>query len=461
MNRYRYYSVIAVAIVLIPLMSCDKEFLEKRPNSTITIPSTLEDFQKLLDVDSYMRETPAFGDLSSDDYYIKYDNWNGLKKIHEKNCYIWNKEIYNGVEKISDWNLPYQQVFYANVVLEGLANIEVNASNQSFYNNIKGSALFIRAFAFYNLAQAYSPMYDESAASNMYGIPLRLTAGIDDKTERSTVKVTYDRIINDLIEAKNLLQVQVPELNRNRPSKPAATALLARAFLSMRDYKMAGQYADSTLAIYNKLIDYNTISLSSTNPFTKFNVESIYQSCVLSESTVIASLRVTAGFFVDTTILSSYVANDLRKQIYYTAAGNLKGSYNERVRFSGFATDEVYLIRAECYARAGKVTEAMKDLNDLLKTRWRKVSGQTTFVDYVATDGADALRQVLVERRKELILRGLRWSDLRRLNKEGANITLKRILNGVTYTLPPNDPRYVAPIPNDVIAFSGIEQNIR
>jgi len=70
------------------------------------------------------------------------------------------------------------------------------------------------------------------------------------------------------------------------------------------------------------------------------------------------------------------------------------------------------------------------------------------------------LNKILTERRKELLMRGLRWTDLRRLNKETAfATTLSRIVNGTTYTLPPNDPGYVFRIPLSVINFTGIEQN--
>ena len=68
---------------------------------------------------------------------------------------------------------------------------------------------------------------------------------------------------------------------------------------------------------------------------------------------------------------------------------------------------------------------------------------------------------ILLERRKELLMRGLRWMDLKRLNMEGAAITLTRTVNGQVYTLPPNDLRYALPIPEDVIAISGMQQNPR
>jgi hypothetical protein len=135
------------------------------------------------------------------------------------------------------------------------------------------------------------------------------------------------------------------------------------------------------------------------------------------------------------------------------------GSYSgSLLYFDGLATDELYLIRAECNARSGKTTEAMNDLNDLLITRY--ATGH--FTPLTASNAGNALDQILTERRKELVLRGLRWSDLRRLNKDPHYaVTLTRTLNGQTYSLPPNDNKYVFPIPDDEIKISGIPQNPR
>jgi hypothetical protein len=100
----------------------------------------------------------------------------------------------------------------------------------------------------------------------------------------------------------------------------------------------------------------------------------------------------------------------------------------------------------------------MNDLNTLLMTRWKT----GTFVPYQAANADDALQQILTERKKELLFRGTRWADLRRLNKDSKfAMTLTRIINGVTYTLPPNDPRYAMPIPDNEISLSGIPQNAR
>ncbi len=58
-------------------------------------------------------------------------------------------------------------------------------------------------------------------------------------------------------------------------------------------------------------------------------------------------------------------------------------------------------------------------------------------------------------------MRGLRWADLKRLNRDGANITLTRTVNGQVFTLPPNDLRYAIAIPENVIEIGSIQQNPR
>ena len=69
----------------------------------------------------------------------------------------------------------------------------------------------------------------------------------------------------------------------------------------------------------------------------------------------------------------------------------------------------------------------------------------------------------LIERRKELLYRGLRWTDLRRLNKEtGRQTLLQRTIAGQSYSLPASDPRYTLLIPDNVISFNpGMHQNPR
>lgn len=456
MLRNGYNHIILLLIFAGILGSCNKkEFLEEIPSSDIFVPTTLNDFQAILDADVVMSETPMMGEISADNYYISNSFFHSLN-TRERTCYVWEEDIYQFNDNtIEDWNKPYQQVFYANVVLDGIEKIEASSINQAQWNSVYGGALFIRAYAFHNIAQVFSPPYDKniSAEDNLYGIPLRKSPNID-HVPRSTVIETYDFIVNSLKEAASRLPAAIDTNHLNRPTRAAAYAMLARVFLSMREYDKALIYADSCLDLHSSLIDYNTIGVSSPLPFPRKNVETIYQTRLLTTTNVLKAL-VTPFSFVDSNLYNSYDINDRRKSLFYTGAMNLKGSYSSSLfMFTGLATDEVYCIKAECLARLGQVADAMNTLNQLLENRWN--IGTFTPVD--AADAQEALEIILVERRKELPFRGVRWSDLRRLNKEGRNITLRRIVDGNIIELPPNSKKYVLPIPDDVSELSELPQ---
>jgi starch-binding outer membrane protein, SusD/RagB family len=229
-------------------------------------------------------------------------------------------------------------------------------------------------------------------------------------------------------------------------------------YLSMRDYDKAGTYADSSLKLYNTLIDYNTRDATSSRPFTPLNAETMYQSKFVETNV----LKGVSGFAaVDSTLFKTYALNDLRRTLlFWTSLGKLgfRGSYTGLVTaFSGLATDETYLIRAECRARAGEVTSAMQDLNTLLIKRWKT----GTFIPYTASTSKEALDTILLERRKEMPCRGVRWTDIRRLNLDDAKIKPKRTVNNQEYELLPNSLKYALYIPPDAAIMGGYEQNKR
>lgn len=447
------------------LLSCHKQdFLDKKPATTLVVPSTFSDFQALLDNTYIMGLVPTLGEASADNYFFPYAYWMGLD-TRQYNAYIWAKDIFDGQGEQMDWNLPYSQVFYANVILDGLAKMNVTAANSAQWNAMEGAALFTRGFAFYNLAQVFAPVYDSATAAGDMGIPLRLSPDITTPTVRSSVQATYDQLLSDLQQAAVLMPADFQYTNRNRPCRQAALALLARAYLSIRDYTSAGKYADSALQEYSTLIDYNTTDTTVGSPFGVLNNETIYQASFINSSSGYSTAL--AGLFypntrVDTVLFRSYASDDLRRVIYYRVkpddSSYFKGSYTGvNYPFGGLATDELYLIRAESAARAGQLGAAQNDINTLLKNRWRT----GTFSGYTFTSVEQARDTILAERRKELVFRGLRWTDLRRLNKEGANITLTRNLNGVIYTLAPGSNHYTLPIPPDVLTLADIPNNVR
>src|SRR6476661_6878072 len=110
---------LACFLTVLLLYGCGKEFLEQKPEKSILVPRSLSDLQALLDNDAIMNIAPSLGVLAADDYYLQPAVWATLSPI-ERNGYIWKKENPWEGARLSDWNTPYQQIFYANVVLDEL-----------------------------------------------------------------------------------------------------------------------------------------------------------------------------------------------------------------------------------------------------------------------------------------------------------------------------------------------------
>lgn len=429
---------------------------------TIVIPSTLKDLQALLDASTSINYGfyPELLETSTDDFYLDYTMY-ASREAFEQDTYRWAPEpLYLQPDINSIWKNPYLPVFIANTVLDALPKIKEEDRQWAAY--IEGTALFYRAFSFFHLAQVFCDPYDIGGNNDGPGIPLRLNPDFSTLSVRATIAETYDRIIADLTEAASLLPDQVEYTTR--PTKAAAHATLARVYLAMEVYEKAEKSAQEALARYDTLIDYNQIDPDARVPFQMMNEETIFFA--YSNGTGMLDPR---RALVDTLLYRSYQKHDLRKRAFFTEVR--EGEYAFKGAYIGFAsslflvgptTGELYLILAECRARAGNSDMALEALNTLLKMRW-----ETDYFVPVSIDDSDLLlATVLEERRKELLFRGVRWSDLRRLNKDPRFAkTLTRVLdNGVskeTYSLPPGDLRYTFLIPPIVVQLTGIQQNPR
>lgn len=449
-------NIFGLLFLLLTIQSCGKKWLEAKPDKSLVVPNTIKDFQALLDNSQVFNVNQSVGlaEISAGDFYISEISWQSLSSTQEKSAYIWEQtaKFYRG-EPSADWELAYRRVLNANVILEGIEKITPSSAERQEWNQVKGSALFFRAFDFFNLAQEYCVAYTSGHANQHLGLPLRLEYDINLKIKRSSLQQTYELIIANLNEAGNLLNSK-PKF-KTQPSKEAVYALLARVYLSMEEYNEAGFYADAALKIQSELVDYAKLNSALSFPVTKFNPEVVFQSVF------VYGIFFQSRLLVEPDLYSAYAAEDYRKTIFFVTNPNgitYKGSYNgDRNLFGGLSTSELYLIRAECCARDGQIEKALMDLNYLLRNRWK-----TNYQELVISDPELLLAYVLKERRKELVFRGVRWMDLRRLNKDSRfAVTLTRKLNGVNYTLKPNDKRYVLPIDEEEIRLSGIEQNER
>lgn len=446
--------VIGVAV---GICSCE-DFLDAKPEKSLVVPTTLNDLQALLDNGNRMNVFSGISDIGTDDVLLENGSIEGFSNpVVEGNSYLWKEDILEGFN-FSEWQNNYSNILYSNIVLDQLELIEVTDANRFDWESTKGSALFFRAYTYFDLLRLFGPTYQASTASVDLGVPLRLSPEPFFDVPRSTLEDGYRQVIKDLEEAKGILSDRYRQYP-TRPSKQAAAALLARVYLVMGDYSNAAKYAEESIGYGGNLMDYESLKASSPFPFPQFNSEVVFHSLMSSYSYI----RLPSTF-ISPELLDTYENGDLRKSLYFRKAGipdqmNFRGNYSSGSRgFSGIALDEIYLILAESLIRLGQVDEGIAHLNKLLESRW----DEELFVPLNPANLEEALNLVLLERRKSLIFRGRRWEDLKRLNQEEQfKKTLRREYGGTVYTLPPNSPRYVYPIPESEILLNPIVQNDR
>ncbi len=438
---------LLILFLLAFTLSC-KKYLNEKPDKSLSVGNSIADIQALLDYSDIMNGSYSVGEASADNYYLSLSSWNGMAEDY-RNMYIW-KSIYINTTLSNGWSSAYSAIYYANTAIEKMNDLEGRGS--AAWNNVFGSALFYRAINFFKVALLWSEVYDSTNANTKMGIPLRLNSNFNEKTTRSTLEQTFEQILSDAKTSINYL----PELPNHvmRPSKNASYALLSKVYLYMGDYNLANNYADSSLAINHTLVDYNQLNITQTYPMTQFNKEVIFE--LGGTVTPISNTRAV----IDTNLYSQYSDNDLRKSLFFKKAtdgtNRFYGSYEGASKlFTGLSVDELYFTKAECLARLGDLSNALLNLNTLLQMRYKT----GTFTPYSTQNMQQALALILMERRKELVMRDSRWMDIKRLNREGAVISIKRILEQTNYELAPNEKGFALPIPTYVIEQSGIEQN--
>ena len=437
------------------LTSCDK-YLDVKPDQKMLVPKTLADCDALLDNRTTMNSNfSPVPDIASDHYYLTDVNFNAIANSEDRNIYKWDAKTDLAT---NHWQAPYKVVLIANQVLALLDDI-VRDKNIMDYDRIKGEALFYRAYAWMQLAHVFTLGYATETAKKNIGLVLRFSPDIDYVSPRSSLQETYVNIKKDLEAATTLLPEKITV--KTRPTKVAALAALSRLGLMMGDYALSEKTAKEALNLYNVLIDYSTLSKTASAPFPRFNNEVIFHAVTFTNACINPTIAK-----IDSNLIKSYVKNDLRGNLYFKNNNNgtyaFKGRYDGAVNastFSGIATDELYFTLAESLVRNGKLKDAIDCLNTLLKTRYVK----NTYVDLILNTKEKALREILLERNKSLIMRNLRWMDMKRLNQDKSQQkTFDRIIGSETYFLQADDLRYAFLIPKKVIEFNSlIQQNQR
>lgn len=347
------------------------------------------------------------------------------------------------------WKEAYYGIYSANKVIEA-----INDDAPSEFLQLKGENLFLRALMHYDLVRIFSRPYSQSPETNL-GVMIRDNTDVKVLPARSTVKETYDFIVKDLLKAADLLNTRKSAVFA---SKETAWALLARVYLYMEQNDKALEYAD-------KVINSGRYSLVPTDKFGGYftilpenNSETIF-AIKLLESENMGKNSIGAMYELEGGWGEMYASPPYRKLIYKNAndqrikfmnplyALDSKGSkIPDPTEESGFKVvkrndisqyfvdkytkeggiimlaspvvirlAEMYLIKAEAFAKTGKNAEAIDMINAIRKRAG--LTGDQLFTVSDLKGYKTTLDVVLDERFLELAWEGHRSFDLFRNNR--------------------------------------------
>lgn len=348
----------------------------------------------------------------------------------------------SAVAKTADfWKTIYPIVFTTNSAIEGLG--ATTSLSPAVKKQLMGEAKFMRAFCYFYLV-------------NLYGeVPLALSTDwkVNAILTRAPVAKVYGQIIADLKDAQSLLSsdyllgdVIRRSAERVRPSKWAASALLARTYLYTGDWVNAEVQA--SLVISHTTL-FSLPALSSA--FLRRSREAIWQlkPVGLSPGTdantgegkffILPSSGPNSGsypVYLSDYVVNSFETNDQRKTIWADSVASGSKVYFYPYKYKMPLTDteepvtefsvvlrlgEQFLIRAEARAQQNNIPGAQSDLNAI---RTRAGLPYTT-----AGDKPTLLTDIMQERKVELFTEwGHRWFDLKRTG------TVNEVMGMITST---------------------------
>lgn len=435
------------------LTSCE-EFLTKDPETQLSLATFFKnenDFQQAINA--------AYSPLRT----ITNDRSWLLSEMHSDNTYYVRNVLFGAVdnqEDLADFSVPVSNGTTANVHVlnqwrqdyliiartnQILTLIDDVAFNEASKANIKGQALFLRAYAYFELAR-----YFGSVPLHLTPVAVRAEAALPLSPEAAI----YAQIETDLVAAIPLLldkATQVP----GRVTSGAARTLLANVYINQKKWAEAEQVLTPVVTSGQYSLVPNYELAFSDNAANKNNVESVFEVQFLEGAAGLqgnfiyqfmprpisaSELQPITGTnnaqpidgegnnIPTPDIIAAYEPGDLRKDAsigYVFLAGAFQDPKtlpyilkfakkhtqhnNHGTNFPIFRYAEVLLFMAEVLNEQGKTGEAIPYLNQI---RARAGLAATT-----AAGQADVREAIFKERRVELAFENKRWFDIQRTDR--------------------------------------------
>lgn len=379
---------------------------------------------------------------------------------------------------IGNWASPYSVASSANILLRHIDKADISEERKDYY---KGVAYFYLSFAYLNLSQ----LWGEAPI-------VRFDGDIGQKAKESFEDV-IDFAIENGVKALELLPAmhEITDLKgdaytfRDNASKEATLAVLAHAYAWKASMENKPEFLAKSIESCTALIQSPNLVLAAnpeavvTSVLVGDDQESIFEIAIIqAESPFVNAFYTVDGYLTyplkpegegsikyadfrinNTTVEQMYKNNDQRRDAYFYKFEEQKAkdvaitggyaypykfrkaflteySWGTRYRFMNqnkvyYRLSDIYLLRAECYAKQGENSLAIADMN--------VIRDRASADLYDASEG-DVQLAVFREREKELLWERHRYFDVLRngywkteLGESFTNLTSQDIDNGAFF----------------------------
>ncbi|MCK0130588.1 RagB/SusD family nutrient uptake outer membrane protein [Flavobacteriaceae bacterium F08102] len=459
---------LTVLLITVLLASCSSDFLEPAPTSGVTSStyySTVDEVETAV-INMYDGIQGVNSTDNDDNHGVMYEFY--LTEMRSDNTRTKSGEgeaaqfdnftvtPNNGI--VSDYYSSfYNVIFRANIVLDNLDVVEDANVAAAF----EGEAKFVRAYAYFNLVRLFGeiPLVDRVIAPSETDVQF---------TRVPTASV-YALIESDLTTAIATLNND----HKNRASKAAAQALLAKVYLTQKkNYTEAQGLCEAVMGSgFSLELNFNDVFYNENNNEVIFAIG--YVPTLSSDSQNFSAEWMNA---VGRTSGVNYVTTEARAAL--DASGGDRTPYSYRQDLSQLSQYQVakYLPNGEDGGANGKtfVSDATLAGNDWIVLRYADVllmhveaimgdntetsveialssfqkvrdrAGFTTPVTSITKD------ELLLERRVELAFENHRLFDLIRFGKAESVLSAFSSANGYSYS----STDLLLPIPQNEINLS-------
>lgn len=315
------------------------------------------------------------------------------------------------------WSTLYSTINNMNNVI---TRIDQTEGSQEKKNQVKGQGKALRAFCYLNLASFYQFSYlkDKTAlTAPIYTEPSTISSV---PKKRASLEEIYTLIKSDLTEADNLLG-NYTRNNKDKINKAVVNGLLARTYLNTGEWSKAAAAAKIARAGYPLMTaekykeGFNDISNGEWIWGHGQTQEQSGASYAFHYLDVSSSGSYYYSFMADPFFKNLFDTNDIRSQLFqWDGLPGREGllRYSKFKFKTGLIADivlmraaEMYLIEAEAEARNGNITNAVTVLNELKTAR-----NANAYTGSLSQN--EVVKEILIERRKELFGEGFSLSDI-------------------------------------------------